>query len=56
MEEKSSLTEYKPTRKRQAVQRVEQAEQKEKTTIKIAELVIKALVAIAALIQAIRWW
>lgn len=28
----------------------------EKTTIKIAELVIKALVAIAALIQAIRWW
>lgn len=30
--------------------------EQEKTTIKIAELVIKALVAAAALIQAIRWW
>ena len=30
--------------------------EQEKTTIKIADLVIKAVVAAAALIQAIRWW
>ena len=30
--------------------------EQEKTTIKIAELVIKAIVAAAAMIEAIRWW
>ena len=53
MEEKSSLTEYKPTWKRQAVRRDEQ-DGKLKTAILIADLLLKAVVAATALIEAIK--